>query len=70
MCKIVLGFRPRTHMALDKVTEHLNAGYHYVIDTECKHENYSAFGHDDNDNAKMTKRKKTAQKQQASTSMY
>ncbi|RKQ27485.1 group II intron reverse transcriptase/maturase [Oceanobacillus halophilus] len=30
------GFRPEisAHMALDKVTEHLNAGYHYVIDAD------------------------------------
>lgn len=30
------GFRPgiSAHMALDKVTEHLNAGYHYVIDAD------------------------------------
>ncbi|UCZ52424.1 group II intron reverse transcriptase/maturase [Bacillus shivajii] len=30
------GFRPRisAHMALDKVTEHLRAGYHYVIDAD------------------------------------
>src|SRR5699024_1427892 len=30
------GFRPgiSAHMALDKVSEHLNAGYHYVIDAD------------------------------------
>lgn len=30
------GFRPKisAHMALDQVTEHLNAGYHYVIDAD------------------------------------